>query len=373
MNRLMVRILGITATLIMAAGCETGDSTSTAPGSGVELRPPGSNVVCDPFGGDPALQGRGLLGNLYYLSDDQPRYPSAKDYVTYGHPVDADLYFNELNTPTRPFDRGFVNQNGEVFLNANGTTLYEYFGIHLETNFELAPEDAPGDYQFAMLTDDGSVLEVSDSLAGYRVLVNNDGVHPTRLGCSTTPVYFSGEAEMPMKIDYYQGPRFHIALMLLYRPWPTVHPVNDPHCGTQGNSRFFDSTQNPPTPQAAYNDLMSRGWKQATWKNYKLPGFNNPCVVGEPPVISDVAVSNITSNSVDISWTTDIPSTSQAAFAVSGSGSYSFSTEDSGLTTTHNVTLSGLSTFTLYDFYVISKGADNQSSQSAPNTFRTLR
>lgn len=87
--------------------------------------------------------------------------------------------------------------------------------------------------------------------------------------------------------------------------------------------------------------------------------------------ISNFRVDNITKNSATISWTTNLPSDSQVAYAL-GAGAYQFTPVDSNLTTTHTVQLTGLTSFGLYTVYGISNGM-GQTAQSSTLTFRTLR
>jgi hypothetical protein len=61
-----------------------------------------------------------------------------------------------------------------------------------------------------------------------------------------------------VEIDYYQGPRYHIALTMLWRDWPTSGSAVDTYCGASGNDVFWDSTTTPSTPKTAYNNLMTR-------------------------------------------------------------------------------------------------------------------
>src|SRR5690606_23109728 len=114
----------------------------------------------------------------------------------------------------------------------------------------------------------------------------------------------------PAKIEYYQGPRYHIALMVLWREWPENDPgfvANDPQCGTSGNDRFFNYNVVPSAPKANFNDLLSRGWKVLGAENYALPRAvsQNPCKSVEPvrtfitsttPSISPTSVTSFTAN-----------------------------------------------------------------------------
>lgn len=250
---------------------------------------PGSNpdtTVCEPFVGDgpfeyPPTDGHGLQAKLRYLSDDMPRYRDVMSYVRNGIPLEANLYFAALNTPTRPFDRGFINQNGQPLTRADGTALYEYFSLEFQAKLVL-PEGAPGaKVQFALLSDDGAIMSINNG-DGYKTIIDNDGTHPTRMGCAQAPTTLSQLKHLPIRVTYYQGPRHHIALVLLMREWEDScdFEKEDPLCGSEGNDFFFDSTQTPSAPTDNYRALLSRGWKPVPPEYFKLPGDPppaNPC------------------------------------------------------------------------------------------------
>lgn len=245
---------------------------------------PVNSAICNPFGNaDHAGAGynHGVVAKLRFLTDDMPRYGSVLDYVANGVPVDASIYFGKIDVPTRPFDRGFVSNDDQTILNASGTTLYEYFSLRFESQLRLQSTTAPTRYQFALIADDGANLYV-DSGDGYQLVVNDDGTHPSKMACATTPVELNFTHGTPIRLDYYQGPRYHISVVALWRAWPENDPTfnpNDPSCGTSGNSLFFNSNNNPPTPQSAYLQMLSRGWSVIPEEVYELPDSvaSNPC------------------------------------------------------------------------------------------------
>jgi hypothetical protein len=308
------------------------------------------NAVCDAFSGTATDYDHGIMARMAYLSDDQPRYGSARDYLTNGHPIDAALFFGNFDVPTRPFDRGFVTLGGETILNEHGNTLYEYFGLKFETVIQLPDAGAVGDYQLALLADDGALIEV-DRGNGWETVVNNDGVHATKMGCATAPVTLSASQGLPVRVQYYQGPRFHISLVMLWRPWITddaTRPIADSECGRSGNSRFFDSTQTPPRPQSAYNGLLSRGWSVVPPQAFRLPSSvsSNPCGggVGIDTTITNVAALALVTKETSIS----------IAFDSNKPGSTFFCSRDGAASTacvspmTYNNLADGSHTFSVY-------------------------
>lgn len=205
--------------------------------------------------------------------------------MKYGTDQNVDLYLSNFYTPTRAFDAGFMTSDGEVLKKSNGEPLFEYFGMKLTGGIQLPQGMAARKVQFAILSDDGAtlrMLQTSPSDKGVSI-VNNDGDHATRMACSSTPVQVSSLARVPFELDYYQGPRMHIALILLWREWTPGMDSSDPWCGKDGNDLFFDSSQSPSVAKSAFNDISTR-WQVVPSNVFYIDGFgsnendsDNPC------------------------------------------------------------------------------------------------
>jgi hypothetical protein len=89
------------------------------------------------------------------------------------------------------------------------------------------------------------------------------------------------------------------------------------------------------------------------------------------PVINAVAVSNITSTSATISWTTNRAADSWAHYGPSAY--YGYATSLSAFTTTHTVELGGLQPETLYHYCVQSSDLLGDVAMSADFSFTTLK
>lgn len=266
-------------------------SSSAATGDVGPSPVPSSNpatTVCDPFANNPSQPGsdlsHGIVASIRYLTDSMPRYSKATEYQQNGVLIDATLFFTQINVPTRSFSLGFATQTGDLLLNDKGNTLYEYFSVHMESELQLADSDSVGSYQLAVLSDDGSLVQV-DRGTGFETWINNDGVHSTRFTGATQPLVFTDKTtRIPIQVDYFQGPRYHIAMILLWRPWPTSGSAKDPLEGKSGNEYFFNPNVVPSAPTSAYNALLSRGWKPVSAANFHLPESvaQNPCHVDNP-------------------------------------------------------------------------------------------
>jgi hypothetical protein len=90
----------------------------------------------------------------------------------------------------------------------------------------------------------------------------------------------------------------------------------------------------------------------------------------QPPVISNVASTNVTSSGSTITWVTDEPADSQVEYGLTTA--YGITTPlDTTLTQDHSVTLSGLNANTTYHYRVKSKDAAGNLAESGDYSFTT--
>jgi PKD repeat protein len=89
-----------------------------------------------------------------------------------------------------------------------------------------------------------------------------------------------------------------------------------------------------------------------------------------PPNISNIQATNITSSSVTITWITNETSTTQAEYGPTSSYG-NLTAYNSSLVTTHSATITGLSSFTTYNFRVRSRDASGNEAISGNNAFKT--
>lgn len=322
---------------------------------------PMNKVVCDPFetgnSTDPLM---GVKASLHYKKAGQPAWTSVADYINQGQKSTRELFFSDLFVPTRMFDKGFATQSSETVKDDAGNKLIEYFALKFETNLVLSPLDPEGDYELSMLADDGAVVRVNiDGV--WKTIVNNDGTHPTRMGCATNLVPMVRGVSRPIEISYYQGPRYHIAHMLM---WKLSHPAElgkDAECGKEGNNYFFDPN-NGSVPMAAYGRLFGRNWRPVHPENFQLSAGGqsyNPCTEGGVlPVISNVVVEEVLATDVVISFETDIPTASQVLYQKTGSTAINLTPADNQLRRVHRVQISGLTQGTEYRLQPVATGED---------------
>ena len=147
------------------------------------------------------------------------------------------------------------------------------------------------------------------------------------------------------------------------------------------NDQYFTS-QYDKAPLHALSDASSGGnglWQTSSTptfptQNYRAGNFWVDVVFNSdttPPVISSIAVTNITSTLATINWTTNEPSDGQIEFASPCPSSGCLTMLVSSLTTSHAVTLGSLSPNTQYVFKIRSKDASGNLAISSDQNFTT--
>lgn len=188
-------------------------------GLGGEVIPPAVvvniPVVCDPLA---AGQGtcaadvqkkNGLLGNIY----SYPNGVGVNSYIERGKKLDLLIQMSHLDIPLRSWTEGFAGPNGPL-RDENGEVLNEFFALDLTGFLTLKAPFTSGEYQFALASDDGAILDLNG-----QTIIDNDGTHSVRWECSRNVIRLTENQSLPMRLRYYQGPRTEIALQVLIRPW----------------------------------------------------------------------------------------------------------------------------------------------------------
>ncbi len=343
-----IKWLAIAFPVLGIVGCSLSDlnfnqSSQAVSAFDVNLYPV-NKLVCDPFdgGSDQATYQGGLMAELYYRRDDQPKFTSLAPYFEEGVRSEQTLFFSQLFVPTRLFSLGFPTETGDMVKRDDGEVLNEWFALRFTSALGLGPDDEEGLYQLALLSDDGSILRIQEN-GEWIDVVDNDLNHPTRMGCGQVIEMKRGEQHL-IQLDYYQGPRHHIALIPMWRKVDSLHPETDPLCGVQGNSTYFDFNNNSE-PKQPYLDLLDRGWRPLDFANYSLPVQKapfNPCVHGQAPVISNFMVEDMLDGVLRVAWTTDIPATSQVRYVDMATGAETLTLSDNILRTEHEIFVVGL-------------------------------
>jgi hypothetical protein len=130
----------------------------------------------------------GLRGVIYHIPPGTNRLPNFAKLKPQGA-----IYTSSLNVPLQNFQEGFPGV----------TRRFEWFAIDYTGRFWI---EAPGDYRFSLYSDDGADLSIDG-----RPVVDNDGIHPAleRFGGIAL-----SHGVHRIRIAYFQGPRFEVALIL---------------------------------------------------------------------------------------------------------------------------------------------------------------
>lgn len=326
-------------------------------------------TVCDPLSGESSSNtNQGLFAKLIVKGPEMTTpVRSVMDFYNKGLRLEQDLYFADVNVPTRPFTSGFSTKSGEVLLDANGEKLIENFAIEYTSVLKLSDQDREGHYEISLLSDDGARLFVKEG-DSWNELVNNDGNHPTRLGCPYRTIELKKDSAIPIKLLYYQGPRYHIANVMLWKHHKKAHtwkkPASHSLCGIQSNTFFFNP--NNGKKQAAMKVLEHMGWDVVAPANFQMPDLKpNPCV--EPDLaISNFQVASVSGATARITWSTNLPASSQLYIVNIFTGEEMYTTLDSELVTNHVAVLDGLIHGLQYQIQAISVDAKGKEVRSQP-------
>ncbi len=139
--------------------------------------------------------------------------------------------------------------------------------------------------------------------------------------------------------------------------------------GSATGTTYADTTVSPSTSYAytvTAFDAAGNVSQPSSPANVTTPAAST-----SPPQITGVAATGITSTSATISWTTDIPSSSQVFYGTTAGYGQSTTLDDIQVTN-HSQTLSGLQPATTYHFQVQSTGSVGNTATSSDSTLTTL-
>lgn len=225
-------------------------------------------TICDPFTNDSSCEPN-VTGEIYYLTANQRSlYGSdgVDTYFNHGNKLEVKISLPRLFVPTISFLKGFpLNASASKYiLDESNEKLVEYFAMKLVTDLGLKSGENGGQYQLAIISDDGAKVLRRDT---GQVIIDNDGTHATRLGCAAQSLSLAPGEKFPLEIQYYQGPRQHIALTLLWRPIGSGDSLSDSLCGKTGVGMYFGPDNDDFSSSYGYGQLLTRGWKVVPSEN----------------------------------------------------------------------------------------------------------
>lgn len=273
------------------SGTGTSNNADPATGSGGSSNSSikTKRYVCDPFrtpeGGQPQV-----VGSLYAA----PYATTLQEYQEYlslfgtlekfffktpdGHEPylydDVVLRLSAINTLPRTFNQGFpvsgTGSQAELLKVAmSNEDLVEWFAMKLRSKIKLGPNDSPGYYQFATISDDGVRFKFKEDSSNWII---EDSIHPPMMTCATSVKYFDATTEKEFEYEYFQGPRFEIASALLWRkiddPNAALPPAFFCERTAGGGPNSFVPIMGD-TLDPAFNTV--EGWSMLTSDNFELP------------------------------------------------------------------------------------------------------
>lgn len=149
---------------------------------------PDDGMIFKECNGNPDLP---FIADLYQLAPETKELPD----FTRLKPI-KQICIRQLNITNRDFNEGFPGVEG----------LIEWFALSIRVKLQV-PQN--GEYILSLNSDDGSKLYL-----GNELVINNDGLHPSK---SLSATRFLTAGTYDLRIDYFQGPRFHIALELFWQ------------------------------------------------------------------------------------------------------------------------------------------------------------
>jgi hypothetical protein len=178
----------------------------------------------------------GFCGRIYAIPPGTyalPRFAGLRPLGT--------IYTTRLDVKPRSFHEGFPGV----------TDRFEWFAIDYTARIWV---ESPGSYSFVLESDDGAALHVDE-----RLVIDNDGEHlPTK---AHGDIRISGGIH-DIRVSYYQGPRYYVALVLHVKP-------------PKQKWRVFDTDDFKPPSNPA-------DWKYANPRDLEIPA--DPCKASERPV-----------------------------------------------------------------------------------------
>ncbi len=151
--------------------------------------------------GTPEVIDDSLTGQLYLLPENTSSLPDFTQLAPVGT-----IYTTSLDIAPRDFDEGFPEVSDR----------FEWFGLKYEGVLRI---ETAGTYTFGLNSDDGSRLYI-----GSTRVVDNDFQHNQIL--KRGDIYLEA-GEYPLRLEYFQGPRYEIALQLFITPPGRVTQILD--------------------------------------------------------------------------------------------------------------------------------------------------
>jgi hypothetical protein len=175
----------------VASTVGTGGTGSSGSGAGASGNGSGTGSRGKLFEECSGAPDRPLAADVYRL----PQYSSSVDAMRQRTPI-MRVCLSQLDITPRPFRQGFPGLDG----------LIEWFGLDIRFTVNIA---SGGRWDLRLVSDDGAILSIDG-----KDIINNDGVHKATARSAQVRL---ANGVRNFRVRYFQGPREHIALMLVWR------------------------------------------------------------------------------------------------------------------------------------------------------------
>ena len=242
------------------------------------------DIACSPLSDNVKDVKAGVIGEVRVVKSYGKRNVNnlRNNLLNYLNPKTSEklslkVFMNNVDVPERRFDKGFKT-NSQQILSHNGKHLLEWFNVNLESDIKLVNKEEEGLYEFMIISDDGSILSLSE-IGGElqrENLLYAPGLQAPKVVCHNqnkeygkSLVKLEYGKRYRMKLNYYQGPKYRIALQLFWRKVPDRNAtdlVKHKLCGRQLSGK------------KKIDFLESSGFKIIIPKYFNLPGTEvNQC------------------------------------------------------------------------------------------------
>jgi len=252
----------------------------------------------------------------------------------------------------------FVTDNYNMFTYAYATNTYSKVGSFNYSDYHQTGVIDPGRKFFFAIG--SGVAKKMNIAAGGSYAVSN--INMTNCGSMRSAQYPGLAYDSVQKLIvgwsggdtvYLYNPDSDSCTTATYPNGPGTQQAN----GTFGRFRYFPSVG----VFAVVND-----WQANAYTLRLTSGSGG----STGPTISQIAVSGITTTGASISWTTDVPATTQVEYGTTTAYG-TLTTLNSTLATSHSQALTGLTLGTLYHYRVHSKNASGVETISGDFVFQT--
>lgn len=225
-----------------------------------------------------------LRGDIYYIPDGTSSLPDFSTLTPVGS-----IYTKVLNVPERSFDSGFPGV----------TDRFEWFAIRYTGTFQVETE---GEYKFRLVSDDGSRLFIDG-----KKIIDDDGVHPAQSASGSVTL---ARGAHQIEVDYFQGPRYYVALQLFWTPPGGTETISNPQY-VPGSSSTSPGVTGPGSSTTSQTVDLTGVWSCDDGGTYYIRQSGDSIWwFGEPSTNpggwSNVANGTISDSTVNLVWS-DVP------------------------------------------------------------------